>query len=572
MSTTFDGQVLVQPQVRTRFSTVGLTPANPAPPAPHTTVLIGEANQGPNSLVAISSRSDVITNLGADSDLANAAALALAPSPVTTGANPLKVWNVNPTTQGTIALQSSGAVTQITATTTRYGLAANQIKIAIAAGTTVGYNVTVADDYSNQSIAATNISLTPLTLWYSGTGTSPTYTVSDTSLVLAATTSDEGGTIDFTNATTVQQLVNQINQLAGWNATVTDPNANDATSALFDNVATATAVSTTSTSPTSLTANVTAVVRYLNSGAQPWVTASRSSGATSLAATGAWIYATGGSTGTATTSDWQAAYTALQSEFDVLWVIPISSDSSIWTMNVQHCQTMHGLGYGRSGIVGGALGTTVADALSAVQSLATRYAAYLVAGFSGTNLQGQATTFAPYIAIAALAGMQAGQAVNEALTLKPVAATGLEQTFAAPVVDQLVAGGCLVLKPYQGQYVVAKGQTTAAINPSATVDQVQMSAVNETFVLEAGMNAVLAQFVGQPIVSTTAAAVQAAVLQYLTAQARNPGALISAAPKLSQISVTINGTVITVTAPASPVVPADFALATLSASVNVEAA
>lgn len=571
MATNFDGHVLIQPQARTAFNTSGLAPQTPAQAAPHTLVLIGPANQGPNQLVAIGSIQDISLNLGIDSDLANAAALALNPAS-SGGANPLKVWNVNPTTQGTLSLLSAGAVAQIDATTTRYGLAANQIKVAVSAGTTTGYQVTVADDYSGQSITQNNITLNVLSIWYSGTGTSPTYTVSDSSLVLAATTSDTGGTIDFTNATTVQQLVNQIGQLTGWNATVLDPNGNDATTALFDNVTTATAVGTTSTTATPLTANVTAVVRYLNSGVQPWVTAVREAGATALATTGNWVYATGGSTGSATTTDWQNAYTALQSAEDVLWVVPVSPESTIWAMNQAHCQYMHSLGYGRSGVVGGALGTTVATALANVQALGTRYTDYLVAGLQGTNLQKQPTTFAPYLVAAQVAGAEAGLALNEALTLKPFNATGLEQTFAYPVVDQLVQGGCLVFKVVNKQYVLAKGQSTAAINPAATVDDVQMQAVNETFVIEYGLNLVLNTFVGQPILPTTAASVQSAVFDYLKSIGTGPDALIFGYPSASQIQVTISGTVISVAAPASPTVAADFVTAMLSASVDTAAA
>ncbi len=569
MSTNFNGQTLIQPQARTAFNTTALAPQTTAQAAPHTTVLIGPANQGPNQLVTIGSIADIQNNLGIDSDLANAAALALNPAP-SGGANPLKVWNVNPTTQGTLSLMSSGAVAQIALTTTRWGAAADSIKVAVSTGSTAGYTVTVADDYSGESITLPNLALNVLSIWYSGTGTTPTVSATDSTLTLTAATSDVGGSISLISGMTAQQLVNQIGTFAGWNATLLDPNPNDLVAALFDNVSSV-AVGTTSATATILTANITAVVRALNGASQPWVTAVREADATTLATTGTFTYATGGSTGTATTTDWQDAYTGLQAETDVLWVVPVSSNASYWTMNQAHCQLMRSYGYGRSGAVGGALGTTVTEALANVQSLATRYTDYVVAGLQGTNLQGQATTFAPYIVAAQVAGAQAGLSLNESLTLKPFNATGLEQAFAYPVVDQLVQGGCLVFKVVNGHYVLAKGQTTAAINTSATADDVQMNAVNETFVVEYNLNAILNQFVGQPIVATTTAQVRSAVFQYLKSVGSGANALINGYPAPSQIQVTITGTVISIQAPASLTLVADFVTTLLSASVETAA-
>ena len=571
MPVNFNGQVLIQPQARTAFNYAGLTPPNPA--TPHQTVLIGESNQGPNALTLIQSGSDILNNLGQDSDGANACWLALNPSGETNGANPLYFWNVNPTTQGTIALLDTAAATQITATTTRWGQAANQISLSIATGSVSGYTVTTADGYSGQSITQSNVSLDVLTLAYSGTYTGVSASVTDSALTVSGTASGATSattltTVSFATYPTVQQVVNQLNQTAGMQAVVTDPNPLQASAALFDNV---TDVAIT-TAAVTFTANVAAVVAALNSGAQPWLTAVRSANATSLAVTAQPVYATGGTTGVAATSDWQSAYTALQAQHDVLWVTPISESEAIWSMNDQHCRYMHSLGYGRSGVVGGASGTTVSVALSNAGFLVSQYTAYLVNGFSGAAFNGTMATFPPYVAVAALTAMEAGQPLNEALTMKALHATGLEQTFAVPVVDQLIQGGCVVLKEYHGTYVVAKGQTTAVLDPSATSDQIQMSAVNERFVVEAGMNAVLTAFIGQPITPLTPALVQDAVLTYLASVAQNPGALIFQAPTRSQITVKVSGTVISVTAPASPTLPADYALALLTVSQDTAVA
>ncbi len=573
MPAVFNGQTLIQPQARTAFNYSGLTPPNPA--TPHATVLIGPSNQGPNSPVLIQSGADILANLGQKSDGSNACWLALNPSGVTNGANPLYFYNVNPTTSGTLNLVNGSGTTQITVNTVRYGQDANQINVAVASGTISGWNVTVADDYSGQSNTQTNLSLDVLSLAYSGSYTGVSATVTDNHFTVSGTASGATSattmtSISFATYQTVQQVVNQLNQVDGMQATVETSNANQATTALFDNV-TGVAISTAAVK---FTATVFAVVQALNSGSQPWVTATRAANATGLAATTAPVYADGGTTGVAATSDWQAAYTALQSSQynDVLWVTPISPDESVWSMNDQHCRYMHSLGYGRSGMVGGDSGTSVSTALTNAGFLVSQYTDYLVNGFIAPAFDGTITTFPPYVAVAALTAMEAGQALPQALTLKPIHASGLEQTFAVPVIDQLIQGGCVVLKPYDGMFVVAKGQSTAALDPAATSDQIQMSAVNERFVIEVGMNRVLSAYVGQPITPLTRAYVQEAVYEYLVGMAHNPGALIFQAPKKSQVMVTTSGTIITVTAPASPTLPADYALATLTVSVETKVA
>lgn len=567
MPTTFDGQVLTRPQARTRFNTEALVPNLPTPPTPHRTVLIGPATGGPNSLVDVASLNDITSQFDDTSDLAQAAALALR-----YGANPLSIWNVNPTAQATLTLTaSSGSAAAVSGTTALWGTPANQVAVSVATGTTNGYQVSVLNGNTGQTLSANNLALSPLSVAYTGSAlTSVTITVSDTSAsVSAGATPSAVFSVDFATAATVTQVAAAINQQTDFVATVTDPNPQDASAALFDSV---TSLAVTS-SAVPLAANVTAVVRWLNGGAQPWITATRGANPPGLATPGTWVYAAGGTTGTAATSDWQAAYTGLQNEPDVLWVAPVSTSSTYWQMNQAHCQLMHQSGFGRSGVVGGSLNTTVANALSAAASLDSRYSAYLVQGISDTNLANAPTTFAPNVALGALLGLQSSLALDESLTNKPlITATGLDQVFAPPVQDQLIAGGCLILNSVRGTVTVVKGQTTAAVNPTATVDAVQWNAVNETFVLEAQMNAAMQQFVGKPIVPTTAAQAQHAVQNVLKDAATPPHQIVFVAPSLAQVAVSITGTVISVTAPASVVVAADFVTVLLSASVDAAAA
>ena len=579
MPTTFNGQVLIQPQVRAAFNTTALTPLVTPSPSPHTLVLIGPSPEGPNSLVTVTSPATVTAALGPSTvdlpasqvnQLADAALLALNPSPDTTGAAPLQVWNVNPTTTASATLADASAVAQISGSTTRWGTPANNIKWSVATGSTSGYSLTIADDQSGDSYTANNLALTPGTIAYTGTElTDVTITVTDTSATVSAgATPSAVFSVSFTTAATVAQFANQVNQQADFVFTVSDPNPNDPTEALFDNV---TGVAVTSAA-TALTANVTAVVRWINSGAQPLVTATRAANATSLATPGTFAYFAGGTTGTAANSDWQDAYTALQAQSDVLWVVPISPSSTIWAMNQAHCALMHSLGHGRSGAVGGSANTAVADAVSAAASLASRYTQYIWQGWQQATATGATITYPPNVVAAAHAAMHAGQPLDQSTTFVRVNAIGLDQTAAPPVIDQLVQAGVVVVRPQQGGFVVVKDQTTAAVNPTATADAVQAQAVNETFAIEALIQQALQVFVGKPITTTTAARVQSTLATLFQTLATPPHPLIFTAPSLANIGVAIDGTVISVQAPVSPTLVADFVTVLLSASVDTASA
>ncbi len=522
-------------------------------------IFIGPAVDGqPNTALSISNPQQASALLKGG-DLLQGVLNAYAGAKKVGGSINVTVIDPTPRTQSTSAINSSGAVEQIALTTTSYGTLANSSKWQVTAGSP-GYNVTLATDFVGPGgqtyppASTSNIALSPASLYYNGTGTAPTYTVSDTELVLTATTTDTGGTITFSSSMTVQQLVNQVNQLPGWGAVVTDPNTADLVEGLFDNVTTATAVSTTSTAPTSLTANVTAVVRWVNANGV-YFTATRQTGATSLATSGAWTYATGGTTPTATNTNWQAAYTTAQAVTNSMFITCVSPSYTLWAMNDAHCHYMASIGIPRRGYVGDSSGQTTATENVQIALLNSNRTSVVWPEQQGVNYNGQVTTFAPYLEACAVLGERAAAIPYNALTQQPVPSQGMGQTVTPSMVAQELSAGMAILAPNQQGIVVLQQDRTTWLQNTA-FDKVENSTGIVADIVTTDLNQTLGTFVGKPVTPMSVAQATSAVfsrLNYWYSQG-----FLSVQPKLSDISLSGSGTSITGSATAAFDVPANY--------------
>lgn len=523
-------------------------------------LLIGPATDGqPNTPITISSPQEAINKLKGG-DLLQACLLAFNPSREVQGVNSLTV--IRPE-QATPATSTIGTV--INLTTTSYGVQANLAKWMVQAGTTSGYKVSLGFDFvgpggqTYPTVTQDNVGLNVLSIYYTGTGTTPTVTVTDSSLTLTVT-SGTGGTINFTNTMTVQQLVNQINAISGWMATVLDPNANDLVQALFDNVSSK-AVGTTAATATVLTANVTAVVRWINSTGS-YFTATRQANAATVPTFSGWTYATGGTTPTASNSDWQNAYTTAQGVTGIAIVCPVNSSSSIWAMNDAHCAYMTGLGQWRRGYVGDALGQTLTTEITNAAVLNSQYTSVVWPGSKGVDYNGNNTTFAPYLVACQIAGARAGNPPPGKITNTSIISQGLETALTPAQVAQANAAGIACLRTtQQGTVVLSWDRTT-------WIQDTKYDKVENLTGLAAGMivqtqNAVLRKYVGRPVTPQLLGHIQGDLLADLTNWYQ--AGLLAVAPKLADINVTANGQVITASASVAIIVPGNYIVLTLNA-------
>lgn len=478
------------------------------------------------------------------------------------GLKPITFIRPEQAMQGSSTINSSTSTAQIALETISYGTLANDAKWMVQAGSSQGYKVSQAFDFvgpAGQTYAPNtqdNISLPVLSLYYTGSGTSPTVTITDTAFQVSATvggTATQIANIALSSTVTVQQLVNQLNQISGLVANVLDPNAQDATGALFDNVSAAT-LSITSTTPTTLYANVTAVVRWFNQ-QNAYFTATRQANATSLATSSTWTYASGGTTPTAANSDWQNAYTTAQSIVGVSLIAPVSSSESLWVMNDTHCQYMTAQGQPRRGYVGDGLSQTIATETAYASEINSNRTTIVWPEQQGVDYNGNPTTFPPYLVAAQIMGMRAATSPTQALTLNVVKSNGMGQTVAPPTAQQGINGGvCVLYTNPNGQVVIGQDRTTWLQNDA--YDKVENSTGLVADLISQDLNNTLQTYNGQPVTAITVGAAQAALVSRLLYW-YDLGYLASQ-PQSTDVTLTGSGDQITGTAQAAFDVPANY--------------
>lgn len=515
-------------------------------------LFIGPATDGqPNTVLSASTPQEAKDKVKGD-DLLQAILNAFAGASKMGGSVTVKFIRPELATQATSTINSAGATAQIALTTISYGTLANSCKWQITAGSP-GYNITLATDFMGPGGQAytpasqSNVSLSVLSVYYTGADTNVTVTVTDSTLTINGTTTPTIATIALGSSVTVQQVVNQINQIAGFTAAVLDPNPQDTTGALFDNVSAA-SVATSSATPTTLSANVTAVVRWINQQAA-YFTATREPNASSLATSSTYTYATGGTTPTAANSDWQNAYTTAQSLTGINLTSCVSSSTTIWAMNDAHCAYMNSLGSPRKGYLGDALSQTLTTEIANAKSLNSQFSTIVWPEQEGVDYNGNATTFPPYLVAASVTGERAAIPPYNALTQQPVPSQGMGQTVTPGMVSQGLAGGVAVIAPDpQGNIVLQQDRTTWL--QSTAYDKVENSTGLVVDIVTVDLNATLQPFIGTPVGAGVVAAAVLARLLYWYGQG-----YLQVQPKSSDVSITKSVDTISGTANAAFAVP-----------------
>jgi len=221
--------------------------------------VIGRSVGGkPNTPLRFGSASEARAAL-IDGDLLRAIEKAFDPSSQTTGPSQVVAVRVNPATQAALAIKDVAVSTVIDLLSTDYGLHTNQIKVKIESGSVSGKKLTtqVGNSYFSQD----NVARDAFSVLYGGAQVTATMTINNSTLTLAAPAGSTVATIDLAAYATVQQVVDRINAVADFAATVLDNNGEKPTLNGLDTV-TAQSVKTTAYTAT---ANLQAIVDWFNS-------------------------------------------------------------------------------------------------------------------------------------------------------------------------------------------------------------------------------------------------------------------------------------------------------------------
>lgn len=508
----------------------------------------------PNTALRFGSASEARAAL-VDGDLLRAIEKAFDPSSQTSGPATVIGVRVNPAVQATLAIKDISAATVINLVSTDYGLYTNQIKVKVEAGSVSGRKLTT--QFGNSYFSADNIARNALALQYTGAQATANISVTNTTVTLAAPAGTTVATLDLNVFSTVQQLVDRINAVADFTASVTDGNGQKPA---LNGLDTITAVSCKLAYV--VTADLQAQIDWLN-GSEAYVTATRAANVGTVPAVMPFAYLAGGSDGITTNNEWSNVFTVLQTE-DVQWVVPVSSVPAIHAMTDTHCSFMSNVGrMERRAIVGGVSGSADSVAIAAAKALNSDRTSYVHLGFYDYNAAGSLVLFEPPILAAMLAGMFSGVNPGTALTNKTFKARGLERKLKNPTdTDQLINGGVLCVEDTPKGYKVVKSITTWLVNTN--YNRVEVSTGVACDFVSSNVRNALDDLRGQKgspeLLIQAVSRVDTALRALALPEPMGPAVIVGdkVNPAFKNISASLNGDVLSVEFQCSPVVPCNY--------------
>lgn len=471
MSVFFNGREWVTPTVMSKVDDSAMAATNLN--GSNIAVFIGRSEGGkPKTAITFSSASEAREVLRSG-ELLTAIEQAFDPSAETDGPSKMIAVRVNPAEQSAASVKDSDGATVINLKSTDYGLYTNLVKYKIETGTNVGKKITtqLGDDY----FAEDDIHRNAFTVAYNGDGANVTMSINNTTLTF--TVDNVESTVSLSDYKTIQRLVDRINAIAGFSASVLDNNGAYPSLSGLDTV-TGIALKTTTTRTEedngetvtvndvdtqtyTVTANLQAIVDWFNGQKEGYISAERVTGAGTVPDNVDWSFLSGGSDGVISTTDWQDCFDLLQT-MDVQWVTPLSSESAVHAMCDTHCAYMSSAGRKeRRCIVGGALGTTDAQAIAAAKALNSDRASYVHLGIYGYDSNGDLTLYPPYITAAKIAGAFSGVTPGYSLTNRTLKVAGVERDLRNPTdTDALLKGGVIPIENREKGYTITQSITT----------------------------------------------------------------------------------------------------------------
>lgn len=519
--------------------------------------LIGRSSGGqPNTALRFGSPSEAQATLR-DGELLTAVLKAFDPSSQTNGPATVVAVRVNPALQASLSLLDASSNPVISLQSTDYGLYTNQIKIKVESGSVSGKRLTtqLGTDY----YSADNVARNAFSVQYAGAAATATMSITNSTITLQAPSGTTVASIDLSAFPTIQQVVDRINVTTGFTASVLDGNGAKAAQNGLDTVTT----QDVKTALYTATANLQAIVDWINSTSEGFVTATRAANAGAVPANIGFTYLTGGSDGVVTNAEWNNAYTTLES-VDVQWVTPISPDAAIHAMNDSHCQFMSNTArMERRGIVGMDVGSSDANAMIEAKSLNSDRTSLVHIGFYDYDANGNLTLFPPYILAGLLAGAFSGVNPGTALTNKAINVRGLERNLRNPTdTDVLIEAGVLCVENTKNGYKVVKSITTWLVNDNYNRVEVSVGDALDFTVrnLRNALDALRGEK-GTPINMARAVSLaETQCRQLAQPEPIGPGVLVGDAqnPAYKNIKAVLNGDVLGVSLQVSPVIPINY--------------
>jgi hypothetical protein len=478
------------------------------------------------------------------------------PSAETAGPATVIFIRVNPATQSTRTLNDEIGQAAVELKSQEFGQFTKNIRIKVEDGSSTGKKVTTY--YGNDYYTIDNLERKAFTVTYSGDEETATILVENTQVTLSYGAS---GTevISLSEFKRIGDLVDKINSIPGFEAEVESGSTEkmalngldglDATSLVGNEV--------------SVTGNLQAVIDWINSTGEGFITATRPATAKAPPANIAAAYLIGGSDGVTTIAEWQKGFNALQST-DVQWVVPLSPEPSIHAMADSHVVYMSDIARReRRSIVGGDIGASDEDAIKAAKALNSDRTSYTHLGFYDYDEDGELALFQPYVLAAQLAGGFSGVNPGTPLTNHTIKIRGIERTLKNPTdTDVLIDRGVLCIEDTEEGYKVVKSISTWLVNDNYNRVEVSTGVACD-FVSRNVRDAVngIRGKKGSPFLLTEAInRAESALKELAKPEPMGPMVIVGDAknPAYKNLTASVEGDVVAVEFQCSPVIPVNY--------------
>lgn len=565
MAVFFDGQLLVTPTTASTVNDDAMQNQNLT--VGNALALVGKSTGGKPKTVLRFGNPEEAKAVLRGGELLTAVLKAFSPSAETGAPSVVNVLRVNPAVQATLNLQNSTSATVIALSSVNYGLQDNQIKVKVESGSEAGKKITVQSDATGAYAYSDNVARSAFSVEYAGAELTATVTVTGTTVVLHAPAATLVETIDLTAFKTVGALVDKINTLAGFSATVLDNSENKPTLNGLDYVS----AQDCKTAAYTARADLQAVVDWFNRYASNMVTATRSENVGTLPVNIPFTYLAGGSEGTTTNTDWSDALTELQT-VDVQWMSVVTGDAAIHAMldaHVQFCSTV--LRRERRAICGTVEAATDSDVLLAAKALNSPRTSLVHIGYYDNDpVTGELVLRPAYMTAALIAAMFAGSNPGTPLTNKTMSVRGLERKLRNPTdTDQLILGGVLCVEDTdQGFKVVQSISTWRGNDKYNLVEQSTGAALDFTVRnVRQAVDVLRGQKANPLLLSRTVSIAESTLKELARPEPEGPGVLAGDAesPAYRNITASLEGDVTRLTFECSPVIPNNYILVTVYA-------
>lgn len=558
----FNGRLYTTPATMSAVNDAAMQPTNAA--IGNVLAILGQADGGePNTALSFGDP-DQVAGVLLSGPLAVAVAKAFNPSNETNAPSTVIAVRVGAATQAAYTLLDGTGNPAAVLTSQQYGIYANRVKVKVAAGSTSGLAMTV--QYGNAYVVGDNLARNAFTVQYAGAAASATMAVSGTAVTLQAPSGTVAKTIDLTVYSTVAQLVDAISAVAGFTATASAGSENTTALNGLDSVA----AQDVKTALYTATANLQAVIDWINGPAQPFITATRPSAAGSPPAQIGWTYLSGGTVAAPQVSDWTNALSMLQGQ-DVQWVVPLVGDPSVHAAVDAHVQYMSTIGEReRRAFVGPSAGTT----LSAVEALPVAInsdrTAMVWPGYYDYDPNGVLTLYDSFYSAAVVAAGFAGLSPGDTMSNRTLTVRGLEFTVRNPTdTDVLIDAGVLALEATSAGFKVVRAISTWLADNKYDKVEVSCGAATDYAVRtwRTGVD-VLRGSRQDPLLLSRAITLSETILTNLAKPLPDgPGVIVGDAnsPPFQGLKAVMAGDYVALSGQISPVIPNNF----ISVSVNL---